>query len=83
MNNARTITERLQDLIRFIDESHISMDNGSVPPIKNIEAQVVQICVEAEKSPPEIAKQAQPLIAQMITRLDELAVKLQSFTEQK
>lgn len=83
MNNAKSITERLHDLIRFIDEAHISVDNGSVPPIKTIEQRVVQICVEAEKSPPDIARQAQPLIAQMITKLDELAVKLQSFTEQE
>lgn len=79
MTDAASLTQRLQDLIVFIDEANASMDRDAVPTLNNLDQKVAKLCMDVEQSPPVIAKQIQPLMAQMITKLDELALKLQDF----
>ena len=81
MTDAASLTERLQELIEFIEKANHSMDEGAVPSLGNLDQTVALLCSDVEKSEPEIARQAQPLMAQMITKLDELAVKLQNLQQ--
>lgn len=77
MSDAENLTQRLNDLIQHIEKTKILLANGEVTPVNNLDQTIASLCADIEQSTPKVAKSVQPLMAQMITKLDELALIIQ------
>lgn len=71
--------KRFEELIHFIDESIAEVRGGKMVAMDSLESIVANLCKDIEKADPEIAKNTQPQMAQMITKLDELAQALMEY----
>ena len=76
-------TKRFEDLIDFIDASIVEVRGGKMVAMDELESIVAKLCADLEKADAETAKSTQPLMAQMITKLDELAQGLVDFQIEK
>lgn len=76
--------QRSDELIQFIENTLNDLHRGEMPDFKNmkdIENQVSVLCDKVSKSSPEVAREVQPLMSQMIGRLDALAQALIDFKQ--
>lgn len=64
---------RFDDLIDQIDHSIAQVQAGVIVEMGDLETTVTALCRDLEKAGIEDAKEAQPHMARMITRLDVLA----------
>lgn len=71
--------KRFDDLIGFIDNSLADVRAGNLVEMESLEKIVATLCADIEKADAETAKDTQPMMAQMITKLDELAQGLLDF----
>ena len=78
-----SLTQRFDELLAFIDQANSTVLNGKMPDLGNVDKKVALLCKDIEGADPEIAKQTQPMMAQMITKLDELAQSLNEYQAQK
>jgi len=74
---------RFEALAEFISKAEACVKSGSLMEIGALDQEVVKLCQEVKDSSPEIAKQAQPYIADMISALDTLARELEAFKAAK
>jgi len=73
------IIEKLSTLITLIDQAQIDIDAGRVRDLSAMDHDVAKVCDDIVALPPEQAQEVQPVMADMITRLEKLAGSLQSF----
>lgn len=79
MSDADTLKKRFEDLIKFITESTDMVQNNAMPELGDLDANVTALCKDVEGADPEVAKEIQPLMGEMITKLDTLENELKSF----
>lgn len=76
------IIQRLTQMTETIDEAQNDVAAGIVKDLTHMDREMAQICDDIVKLSPEDAAQVQPIMADMISRLETLAGSLQSFKEQ-
>lgn len=76
------ITQRLEDIIVTINEAQDDVSAGIVHDLSFMDKDVADICGKILKLKPEDAAAVQPIMADMISRLEGLAQSLQRFKEQ-
>ena len=81
MNEADTLNERLQRHIDFIDEAVAQIRNGALPNLKPLD-DAMRLCTTVQKAKPAIAKELQPRMAEMIGRLDQLAMEIEAYRKE-
>lgn len=74
---------RFDELIAFIDQANNAVLDGKMPDLGNVDKKVALLCRDIESANPEIAKQTQPMMAQMIVKLDALAQSLNEYQAAK
>ena len=79
MSDADQISQRLQKLASFIEESQAKLQQGEVVNLSHLDDEVGELCDQALKLKPEDAVKIQPIMADMISKLEELGVALQDF----
>lgn len=78
------VLEELNNVTTLINEAQSQITAGRVPNMANIEKKVETICQKALQLEPEEAKKTQNLMADVIGKLDSLAISLENFrTEMK
>ncbi|MGB1077389.1 MAG: hypothetical protein ACPG05_03705 [Bdellovibrionales bacterium] len=71
--------EELSKQKNKISDAITQMDNGQLPNMQEIDRDVVTLCGAIESAPPEIARQAEQGLREMISMLEELASRIQDF----
>ena len=80
--NKDQIVKRLENIVTTINQAQDNVAAGIVQDLSFMDKEVAQVCEDIVKLPPEDAAQVQPIMADMISRLEGLAQSLQSFKEQ-
>ncbi|MBX2835061.1 MAG: hypothetical protein KTR28_08845 [Micavibrio sp.] len=73
------LERHIEHLISCVDEAHIALKNNTVVDLGTLENDVNAVCDLVSHLPPERARALQPLMADLIARLDVLAEDLQNF----
>jgi urease accessory protein UreF len=79
MSNPQKISQRLQELSDFIESAHTSLGEGEVVNLSHLDGEIEQLCNAALRLPPADAKEVQPVMADMISKLEALGLALQEF----
>lgn len=79
---AEQLGRRLSELIAFVEQASQDVQAGKIPNLHNIESEVAVLCKRVETSTPDIARQVQPLMGEMIGKLDQLAQELTEYKQQ-
>lgn len=79
MSKADDIAQRLQELTEFIVNAQAQLKNGEVVNLSHLDDEVGQLCDETLKLKPEEAVRVQPIMADMISKLEELGLALKDF----
>ncbi len=80
MNDIRL---QLEKLIETIELASIKVSEGYVIELPTLQAEVEALCARVIKAEPHDARSMQPLMADLISRLDELAEHLEDFKSKK
>lgn len=81
MNEAHRIITRMKEINQFIDNAQTSLKNGRVINLSHLDDEVGQLCEQTLSLPPVEAKAVQPVMAELIGKLENLSLSLQSFQE--
>ena len=64
---------RFTDLAAFVEGALSTIQGGEMPDLSNMDERVSILCKEVETAGKSAAEQTQPLMASLISKLDELA----------
>lgn len=81
MSNADDITQRLQELTTFIEEAHKQLKEGEVVNLSLLDDEVGELCDQTLQLKPQEAVKVQPVMADMINKLEKLGVALKDYQE--
>jgi hypothetical protein len=76
------ISQRLEDIVATINKAHDDVSAGIIQDLSFMDKDVASVCNDIVKLKPEEAAEIQPIMADMISRLEGLAQSLQSFKSQ-
>lgn len=79
MSKSEDIISKLKALTQFIEGAQAKLQNGEVIDLSHLDAEVAQLCEETLKLPPEEAVKVQPVMGDMISKLETLSLALQDF----
>lgn len=79
MSKADNISQKLNALTQFIEEAQEKLQKGEVVNLTHLDAEVAQLCDETLKLPPKEAVKVQPIMGNMITKLETLGLALKDF----
>ena len=79
MSTTSEIIEKLEALTRFIGDAHTALNEGAVVDLSYLDGEVAKICEETLSLPAQEAAKVQPIMGEMITKLEALGVALQDF----
>jgi hypothetical protein len=77
--NTTQIKQNLNDLTAFIEQAQIKLAQGEVIDLSHLDKDVATLCEAAIQLPPTQAKDVQPAMGEMISKLEELSVGLKDF----
>ncbi len=72
-----SIETRLKAQIDIIEQALIDINHGDVGDLEGLDDEVESICDDIKKLPHDIAQSTEPLMLEMIGKLEKLAVVLQ------
>ena len=75
------IKTRMIELTDFIQQADDTINGGQMVDLQGLDDEVASLCDRALALPPQEATQIQPLMADMITRLEALGASLQRFQD--
>ncbi|HPF77827.1 MAG TPA: hypothetical protein PLF01_00925 [Alphaproteobacteria bacterium] len=79
MSKADLIVQRLQELTSFIEDAQTKLQSGEVLSLSHLDDEVGQLCDQALNLPPQDAVKVQPVMANMISKLETLSIALKDF----
>lgn len=74
---------RFDALSDYIEKTQAAVSKGVLGDLTTLDNQVLALCKDVESTGGQAAKDAQPLIADMIRQLDDLAAALQAYKAQQ
>jgi hypothetical protein len=83
MSDAEQLGQRFADLIAFLDKANDRALAGEIGALGNLEKTISDLCKDVEKSGAETAKTMQPLLAEMISKLDTLEQNLRALKDRQ
>lgn len=81
MSDKEDIKSRMQELSAFIDEANTQVSGGQMVDLQGLDDEVASLCERTLALPPQDAVEVQPLMADMITKLEDLGRSLQIFQD--
>ncbi len=79
--NVEAFEARFQELTAFVEEALDTVQSDSMPDLANLEDRVSGLCQDIETADEDTAAKVQPLMAEMIGKLDTLAQALNDYKE--
>ena len=83
MSNREQIETRMRDLTNFITQASDAVRAGQMVKLTHLDDEVASLCDQSVALPPQEAAQIQPVMAEMIGSLEELARALKEYQENK
>ncbi len=77
------LKQRFEDLIAYINKANEDVLSDKVGELTELDKDVTALCRDVESAEPELARDIQPLMAEMISKLDELAQSLTEFQQRQ
>lgn len=77
------IQARFNHLINFIEQANTDTIDGKTADLSDLDKHVNSVCNEVQEAGPDVAKEVQPLMATLISKLDELEQSLRIARNQK
>ena len=75
----KKLEKRFEGLIDLIQRARQKADADEILPLETLDRDVNALCEDVEKAETQVAKQTQPLMATLITELDNLAQSLVAY----
>lgn len=75
------IKTRMQELTSFVIDANNSINGGQMVDLQGLDDEVASLCDRTLALPPQRAAEVQPLMAEMISQLEELGRSLEIFQE--
>ena len=82
MSEAEDIKNRMEQLTQFIIEVNEKIKGGDMVDLTGLDDEVASLCDRSVALPPQLAIQMQPLMSEMIAKLEDLSVTLEDFQKQ-
>ncbi len=79
MKNKQEIINELKRLTALIEQTHTKLGDGTVEGLSHLESDVEVLCRHIIALPTLEAQSVQPMMADMITKLETLGIALQEF----
>jgi len=79
VRNKDQLIAELNRLSAFIEDAQIKLGEGKVLNLSHLDSEVETVCQEIVKLPPKQAQDVQPVMADMISKLETLGISLQEF----
>lgn len=79
MGKPDQIVTKLEELTRYIENAQVKLQEGEVINLSHLDGEVAQLCEETLQLLPEEATRVQPVMSNMISRLEELGLALKDF----
>lgn len=79
MSNTQQIAARLNELTDFIEEAQAKLNDGEVVNMTHLDDEVSALCDQTLALPPQEAAQIQPIMGEMISKLETLGIALKEF----
>ncbi len=79
MSKSEDIITKLSELTQFIENALDRLQNEDVVDLSHLDGEVAGLCEETLTLPPEEAVKVQPVMGEMITKLERLGMALQDF----
>ena len=74
---------KLEAMIRVVHDAQVQIDQENVADLSSLERDVGALCTCMSTTSPADARELQPLMAEMIAALDDLAKSLQRLKEKQ
>ena len=81
MSNAQQIAARLNELTDFIEEAQAKLESGEVMNMAHLDDEIAALCDQTVALPPQEAAQIQPIMGNMISKLEQLGISLKEFQD--
>lgn len=81
MNNVDHIIKRLNELNLFIDKAQEKLHKGEIINLSHLDQEVGALCEQTLRLKPVDAVKAQPIMAEMISKLENLSISLKEFQD--
>lgn len=78
---ANQFQEQFRDLIDFVEKAIEQVKGGAMPDLSDLDGKVSKLCVAVENADKDIGEAVQPLMSEMIAKLDQLAQELNDYQE--
>lgn len=79
MSKADQIVDRLTQLTTFIETANMQLAKGEVVNLSHLDSEVDDLCNQTTSLPPTDIVKVQPVMANMISKLEELGLALKDF----
>jgi len=76
MADKAELQERIETMIDFVVEAEQKAQNDEIADLKTLDGDITDLCNDVTSAEPETAKELQPVMATLISRLDDLATGL-------
>lgn len=79
MSEAQNIIQRMNELTQFVSQSNDIIKGGQMVDLTGLDDEVASLCDRTVALHPQEAMQVQPVMAELISKLEELGRTLQQF----
>ena len=79
MNKADILIQRMNELNTFIDDAYQKLQKGEVANLTRLDNEVALLCEQTLKLAPTEAVKVQPVMGDMISKLESFSVSLKDF----
>ncbi|GJL84387.1 MAG: hypothetical protein DHS20C02_01620 [Micavibrio sp.] len=73
--------ERFHELTTFVEDALTKVKSNEMPDLSNLDERVSGLCSDIEAADDETTARVQPMMAEMIGKLDELALALSEYQQ--
>ncbi|MEM6781597.1 MAG: hypothetical protein AAF569_07015 [Pseudomonadota bacterium] len=80
-DNPQDIKTRMQELTSFVVQANDTINAGQMVDLQGLDDEVASLCDRTLALPPQQAADIQPLMAEMISKLEELGRSLETFQQ--
>ncbi len=77
------LKRRFEDLITYIDKANEDISNGQARKLSALDKTVTALCRDMEDAEKSVANDMQPIMAELISKLDELERNLTEFQQRQ
>ncbi len=80
-SNAEELQSRLNNMIDFVIQATDQVESGTLANLGSLDKDVSQLCSDIESAAPEVAQAVSGKMAEMVSKLEDLARALKDYQD--